>query len=102
MNRPHREPQLPNFNPDFSSTRPLKTQPEPPESDRSPSLASWLQTLPKEGQILVVGGAIVVGFVIVSLFIKLVSLALSLALLGGFLYIGYKFLSVSSAPDRDP
>lgn len=101
MNRPHREPQLPNFNPDFSATRPLKNQPEPPESGQSPSLTRWLQALPKEGQILVVGGAIVVGFTVVSLLVKLVSLAFSLALLGGFLYIGYKFLSASSAQDGD-
>jgi hypothetical protein len=100
MNRPHREPQLPNFNPDLSATRPLKTQPEAPET-RQPSLGSWLQALPKEGQILVVGGAIVAGFALISLFVKLVSLVFSLALLGGFLYIGYKFLWASSAQDSD-
>jgi hypothetical protein len=102
MNRPHREPQLPNFNPDFSTTRPFKKQPEPPESGQFRSFTSWLQALPKEGQILLVGGAIVVGFTLIGLVVKLVSLALSLALLGGFLYIGYKFLSASSATDRDP
>ncbi|MGB3238695.1 MAG: hypothetical protein WBB29_10380 [Geitlerinemataceae cyanobacterium] len=93
MNRPHREPQQPNFNLDSGAT---------PECGESPSLPSWLQAQTQEGQIVIVGGAIVIGFAIVSLFLKLVSLVLSLALLGGFLYIGYKFLSASSAPDRDP
>lgn len=102
MTSPRREPQLPNFDADSSTTRSLRSEPELPEVGQSPSFVSWWRSLPKEGQLLVGGGAIALGFAVVSLVVKLVSLALSLALFGGFLYIGYKFLSSSSVADRDP
>lgn len=101
MNRPQREPQLPDSDPDLTPTRPFKTQSEATPSTE-PSIVSLFKTLPKEGQILLVCSAIGAGFIILGLFVKLVSLALSLALLGGFLYIGYKFIWASSAKNSDP
>ena len=101
MNQPQGEPQLPNSEPELTATRPLKSPSEPTPS-HPPSLGSLFATLPKEGQLLLLCSAIGAGFVLLSLFVKLVSLAFSLALLGGFLYIGYKFLSASSAGDKNP
>ena len=60
-------------------------------------LQNWYQTLPNGGKLAVAGVAIVVGFSFLNLFLRLVTAAISLVVLGGLLYLGYKFFIESSA-----
>ncbi len=55
-------------------------------------IQQWYQNLPQIGQIVVAGGAVLLGFSILNLFLRLVSAAIALAVMGGLLYLGYKFL----------
>ncbi len=77
-------PFFPNFNP-FSIAISLYQQ-----------AIGWISSLPKEGQILAVGIALFVGVSAIATVLKLISFALSLALLGAFLYIGYRLITASS------
>ena len=61
-----------------------------------------LKRLPKEGQIIVVLIALILGFSLITTLFKLINLILSLALLGVFGYIGYKFISASDVRDSEP
>ena len=61
-----------------------------------------LKRLPKEGQIIVVLIGLILGFSFMTTLFKLINLILSLALLGVFGYIGYKFISASNIRDSEP
>ncbi|MDY6938351.1 MAG: hypothetical protein SWY16_11855 [Cyanobacteriota bacterium] len=61
-----------------------------------------LKRLPKEAQILVVLAVAFVGFSAIVTLIKIVNFLLSIALLGVFGYIVYKFISTPSVEDSEP
>ncbi len=62
---------------------------------RSPAqLRSWFSSLPKPGKIVVGVVAAVVGVTLVQLVLKIVTAVISVAILAGLVYFGYKlFLS---------
>jgi hypothetical protein len=83
---------------DVSPTQPFSPNPNP----FSIAIAlyqqaiGWISSLPKEGQIITVGIVLFVGVSAIATVLKLVSFVLSLALLGAFLYIGYRFIAARS------
>lgn len=56
----------------------------------------WFNSLPTVGRVIVGVGAIIVSFSVLNIFLRLISSLISLAILGGLLYLGYKFLVTSS------
>jgi hypothetical protein len=76
------------------------------ETDLSQKITTWLNlardwfnSLPKAGRVIVGAGAIIVSFSVLNTFLRLISSLISLAILAGLLYLGYKFLVTSSKSD---
>jgi len=63
-------------------------------------LQTWYQSLSSTGKLVVAGVAVVIGFGFLNLFLRLVSTVITLAVLGGALYLGYKFL-IESDPSQN-
>jgi hypothetical protein len=60
------------------------------------SARDWFNNLPTAGRVIVGVGAIAIGFSVLNVFLRLISSLISIAILGGLLYLGYKFLVTSS------
>ncbi len=60
------------------------------------SARDWFNSLPNVGRVIVGVGAIMVSFSVLNTFLRLISSLISIAILGGLLYLGYKFLVDSS------
>lgn len=60
------------------------------------SARDWFNSLPTAGKAIVGVGAIMVSFSVLNTFLRLISSLISLVILGGLLYLGYKFLVTSS------
>jgi hypothetical protein len=60
------------------------------------SARDWFSSLPTVGRVIVGVGAIMVSFSVLNIFLRLISSLISIAILGGLLYLGYKFLVTSS------
>ncbi|BAU63855.1 hypothetical protein STA3757_12240 [Stanieria sp. NIES-3757] len=76
------------------------------EIDRSQSLEKWLNlakdwfnNLSSEGRIAVGVVGVLVGFSILNTFLRLISSLVSIAILAGLLYLGYKFFLNNSRKD---
>ncbi|MDJ1175301.1 hypothetical protein [Roseofilum capinflatum] len=63
-------------------------------------IQNWYQTLSSTGKLVVAGVAVVIGFGFLNLFLRLVTTLITLAVLGGALYLGYKFL-IESDPSQN-
>ena len=85
------EQQLNRASESFSST-PVKTL--------FTNLKTWYNDLSNTGKLVVAGVGVVLGFGFLSLFLRLVSTIITLAVLGGALYLGYKFL-IESDPSQN-
>ena len=74
------------------------------EIDNMNSLSGWLNSardwyngLAPIGQVAVGVIAIMLGFSVLNIFLKVVSSLISVAILGGLLYLGYKYIIVGSS-----
>lgn len=63
-------------------------------------IQTWYQNLSNTGKLVVAGVAVVIGFGFLNLFLRLVSTVITLAVLAGALYLGYKFL-IESDPSQN-
>ncbi len=102
-NEPEWKRKLHDLEAQMNQTRPLQSNSDTSESIQSlyQRAVTWFQQLPKEGQIAVAVAGAVLGLSVLGTLVKLVSFALSLVLLGGLLYIGYKFFLAPSSQDRN-
>ncbi|MBD2431993.1 MULTISPECIES: hypothetical protein [Fischerella] len=60
-------------------------------------LSNWFNTLSGTGKVVVVSVGVLLGFAVVQAVFKFVASAISLALLAGLVYFGYKFIVSSSS-----
>ncbi|MDB9516362.1 hypothetical protein PN466_05240 [Roseofilum reptotaenium CS-1145] len=63
-------------------------------------IKTWYQGLSNTGKLVVAGVSVVIGFGFLNLFLRLVTTLITLAVLGGALYLGYKFL-IESDPSQN-
>jgi hypothetical protein len=93
-------------NADFNQTRPFSQNFQSNSTDLFSAVfattrslyqqaRTWLASLPKEGQLVAIGLTVVLGISAIVTVLKLVSFLLSIALVGGFAYIGYKFITAN-------
>lgn len=61
------------------------------------SSRDWFNSLAPIGQVAVGIVAIMLGFSILNIFLKVISSLVSVAILGGLLYLGYKYIVVGSS-----
>ena len=59
-------------------------------------IQNWLNGLPKAGKIAVVAIALIISFSLLSTVLHIITSLLSIALLGGILYVGYRVLTMPS------
>ena len=74
------------------------------EIDNMSSLSGWLNSardwfngLAPIGQVAVGVIAVMLGFSVLNIFLKVISSLISVAILGGLLYLGYKYIIVGSS-----
>lgn len=63
------------------------------------SVKEWFNGLAPIGQVAVGIIAIMLGFSVLNIFLKVISSLISVAVLGGLLYLGYKFIIAESPKD---
>ncbi len=61
----------------------------------------WYQGLTRVGQVAVIVGGALIGLSLVSTVVKLISLALNLAVLGVIVYVAYKFFLAPQATNNN-
>lgn len=104
--------QLDQIEEQINSTPVSMSQPHPvvPSSEPSPlpaqqpglsQLMNWFNGLTKIGKLVVAVVGVLVGLSILQAVLKLVSAAISLALIAGLLYFGYKFFLERSSQSRN-
>jgi hypothetical protein len=54
-------------------------------------LQLWFKNLPGVGKLVVVGATVLISLSVLQAVLKLVTSAITLAVLGGLVYLGYKF-----------
>ena len=74
------------------------------EIDQAQSISSWLNSsrdwfnsLAPIGQVAVGIVGIMLGFSVLNIFLKVISSLVSVAILGGLIYLGYKYIVVGSS-----
>lgn len=86
---------------EINSSSAIKSQSQPPKqsSQSIPSLnlpierlSRWFNTLSGTGKVVAVSVGVLLGFAVVQAVLKFVASAISLALLAGLVYLGYKFI----------
>ena len=65
--------------------------PSQPEKSVVNQVANWFNRLPKAGKVAVVAIATLIGFSVLRSVLQLVGALISLAIVGGLLYLVYKF-----------
>lgn len=69
-----------------------------PEKSGLNQLANWFNSLPKAGKVAVVAIATLIGFSVLRSVLQLVGALISLAVVGGILYLVYKFFVTPQSP----
>ncbi len=69
-----------------------------PEKSVVNQVTHWFNSLPKAGKVAVVAIATLVGFSILRSVLQLVGALISLAIVGGILYLVYKFFVTPQSP----
>lgn len=64
-------------------------------------LTVWFKTLPKWGKSIVVVSSIIVGIKVLETILKLISLSISLLIIGGGIYLVYKFFITNTSSEEN-
>ncbi len=65
-----------------------------------PKIQLWFNGLSGTNKLIVVGGSVILGVAIAQMVLKVVMSAISLALLAGLVYLGYKFFVSGNSQNK--